>query len=277
MQWLVSMSARRWLLLAPAIFLGGCVENDLSLVIEGNYEPTGDCKPQTTAGTLRPKGRLDIGLASLLNTGYFMYPRVLNQLPTANSALGQVNPMGAIEQNSVTLNGFDVEVIADPGQPITDELPQGVPGQTRFYVQQFGGKLMPGTSYTGPVEVFNANAATYLLNKRVIKPGPSSATEPYQTVTIKIRGRALHSNGRTLLTPWIEFPLELCAFCLALKPGTMLSGYNPATGGLLECPAPDFTGRVIANCAPQQDEASSCCIKDRQLLCGDDIPRGKTM
>lgn len=277
MQWLVSMSARLWLLLAPAFFLGGCAENDLSVVIQGNFEPTGDCLPQTTAGTLRPQGRLDIGLASLLNAGYYMYPRILNQLPTSITALGPVEPMGAIEKNSVSVTGFDVEIIADPGQPITDKLPPGMPGYTRFYVQQYGGKLLPGATYTGPVEVFSANAATDLLNQRVVKPGPSSATEPYQTVTVKLRGRALHTNGRTLLTPWIEFPLELCAFCLALKPGTMLSGYNPATGGLLECPAPDFTGRVIANCAPQQDLVSTCCIKDRQLLCGDDIPRGKTM
>jgi hypothetical protein len=277
------LSLTRWLpavLVALALPLGaGCVENDQSIVITGNFILDDDCLVPTSGGMVRPRGRFDIGLASTLNTGYIMVPRVLNQLPSSlggGGGMGMGGPgMTPIEANHVQLTGFDVDLIADPGQPITNQLPPGVIGLTKLFIPYAGGLVTAnGGTATGAIEVFNSNAASVLLNSRAVKGGSSTVSEPYQTVTVRLRAQVTRAGG-VLYSDWMQMPIELCAFCLANKAGEPgVSGYNPGTGSLFECP--DGTtleeASLASSCLPQQDSVTTCCIKERQVLCGLQIP-----
>jgi hypothetical protein len=279
----------RWLkasLLALALPLGaaGCVENDQSLVIVGNIALGSDCMVQTSGGITRPRGVLDIGLASSLNTGYIMSPRVLNQLPSsvgmAMMTMGNLPGAIPVEANNLQLVGFEVDIIPDPDQPITSQLQPGIPGLTKLSIPYAGGLLtFGGGSFTGTVEVINSNAASVLLSSRAVKGGPSTVSEPYQTLTVRIRARALRAGG-IIFSNWLEQPIEVCAFCLANKPGEPgVSGYNPGTGSLFECPdGTTLDEEVLAtSCLPQQDTVTTCCIKERQVLCGLQIPHKSGM
>jgi hypothetical protein len=275
----------RWLpavLVALVLPLGatGCVENDQSVIITGSFAlDDEDCTVPTSGGTGRARGVFDIGLASSLNDGYIMAVRVQNQLPPTamGGMMGMMGGQGAmpVEMNHIQLVGFEVDLIPDPDQPITAQLPAGVPGVTRLTIPYAGGLITAGGgTVTGPIEVFNSNAASILLSSRAVKGGASTVGEPYQTVTVRLRARTLRS-GSIINSSWFEFPISICAFCLARKAGEPgISGYNPGSGSLFECPEAMMLEEagLISSCLPQQDSSSTCCLKDRQILCGLTIP-----
>ncbi|MCS6915319.1 MAG: hypothetical protein RMK29_18980 [Myxococcales bacterium] len=271
----------QWLpaaLLALALGAAGCVENDQSIVIVGNFSLDGNCEAPIAGGRIRPRGRLDIGLAANLNRGYYMVPRVQNLLPmSAGMVMGGMmggQGMTPVEMNHVWLVGFEVDILPDPGQPITEHLVPGVPGLTRLNIPYAGGQITAmGGSTTGPVEVINPNAAALLLNSRAVRGGPSTLAEPYQTLTVRIRARTLRGGG-IIFSNWLEFPIEICAFCLPTRPDQPgVSAYNPGSGSLFECPdAPVPQETLLSTCLPQQDEVVSCCLKDRSIVCGKQIP-----
>jgi hypothetical protein len=277
------LSPARWLkasLLALALPLGGagCVENDQSLVIVGNFALDDECMAPVSGGKVVPRSIFDIGLASSLNFGYVMAPRVQNQLPSSlgMAMMGMGLPGSTpVEANNIQLVGFEVDIIPDPGQPISSQLQTGVPGLTKLSIPYAGGLItVGGGTSTGPLEVINSNAASVLLSSRAVKGGPSTVSEPYQTLTVRIRARGLRAGG-IIFSNWLEQPVEICAFCLVNKPGEPgVSGYNPGTASLFECP--DGTtleeATLSSSCLPQQDSITTCCIKERQVLCGLQIP-----
>lgn len=275
-------SLARWLpgaALALPLLAAGCVENDQSIVITGNYALESTCLPPTMGGVARGRGRFDIGIASSLNIGYIMVPRVQNMLPSSvgmSSSSGMGVPgMTPVEANNVQLVGFEVDLNADPGQPIANQLPAGVPGLTKLTIPYAGGLIEKGGgTFTGTVEVFNSNAASTLLASRSVSGGPSTVGSPYQTVTARVRARVLRAGG-IIYSNWLELPIEVCAYCLASKPGEGgVSAYNAGTGSLYECPdATTLTEDMLTtSCLPQQDTVTPCCLKDRQVLCGLQIP-----
>jgi len=258
------------ILLAALSLGGGCVENDYSIPITGNFGLDNMCMVPMMATIPVTKGRYDVGLASNLGLGFTMLPRVQNLLMTRTA--------NGVEMNSVQLIGWDVDIIADPGQPISDVLPQGVDGLTRLFIPAYGGQILPGASVIAPVDVINPNAASVLLNSRRIPAGVSTNMQPYQTLTIHLRAR-LTSGGQTISSNAIDFPVEVCAFCLAVKPGEIgVPGYNPGNGSLFDCPDnPVDENTLVTSCTPQQDSASTCCLKGRQVLCGNAVPHKSTM
>lgn len=263
-------------LLGASLCAVGCADNDQSLVITTLFQPLDDCSAPVSSGKVLGRGVFDVGLAALVGQGYVLAPRMVNNLPST-AALNAAGPgtLPATEMNNVFGTGFDVDVVPDPNQPITSVLSPGVPGVTSYSIPIFTGQLnAAGGAATVPIEVINANAATQLLNSQKIRPGVSAATEAYQTLTIRVRARGTHS-GLNVFSNTVVYPLSVCAFCLPLRPGfTGESGYNPANG-LYDCPEPltlDASTVVNPVCSPAQDKASTCCVRDRTVLCGKNIP-----
>jgi hypothetical protein len=273
------------LVMVTGLFGAGCVDNDQSIVILANVIPDDMCELPTSGGKFRGKGIYDIGLSASLNLGYTVGLRVMNAIPPSAGMAGGGGGMGGqgmmpIEMNHVQLVGYEVDIIPDPNQPITSQLPVGVPGLTKLIIPYAGGQITAGGgTITGPVEVINSNAASMLLSSRAVRGGPSTVTEPYQTLTVRVRARVIRGGG-VIYSGWFSFPIEICAFCLARKPGEAgLSAYNAATASLLECPDPMMItdSGLFSTCLPPQDGFSTCCIKERQVLCGLQIPHKAEM
>lgn len=268
-------------LLAAALGAVGCADNDQSLTLMANLAPTDSCMTPAVAGggTAVQVGRgiFDAGIASRLGQGYLMFPQLKNNLPSSlmGAGAGGMGSLPPTEMNNVMGTGFDIDVVPDPGQPITSVLQPGVQGLTSYTIPVYLGLLASGGGgAVAAVEVINANVAALLVNSGKIKPGISAASEPYQTLTVRLRGRAVHA-GSNLFSNWISFPVTVCQFCLALKPGEPgVSGLNP-NNDLFDCPDATMLedAQVIKTCFPAQDKPNTCCRRDRQTLCGKAIPR----
>ena len=82
---------------------------------------------------------------------------------------------------------------------------------------------------------------------------------PSRPLIVHMRAVGLHA-GLTINGGYIDFPLEICRHCLGTPDATCpMAGYAPNTV--------QSTG-----CLPWQDEPSTCCFQNANLLCGANVP-----
>jgi hypothetical protein len=224
----------------------GCVENDQSLFITRFVpaDPTMMCAG-TASGTVgQSQGTLDVGIVGFGYRGFVANIEVQNNLPS------RMIGVTGIEANGVQLTGFDVELVPPPS--LASFLPSS---QRKFTLPSAGGRIAPaGGQVVVPAEILPAQVALLLA------PGLTSAPSlPVVLASIKPLG---DHSGDTLTGPAVEFPIEVCKFCLTPPPQS--------------CPATGFkmTDVILGNqCYPEQDGSVTCCLNAAmQLLCGSHVP-----
>ncbi len=259
-------------LFVTAVFEAGCADSDQGLSILGNYAlDTKTCSaPMATMLKMvqpLPRGTYDIGVALGGDLGYVMNMAVINNLPS------RVNSSN-VELNNLNLVGFEVNLAVDPASPLVPYLPPGQVGLTKRTVSAFGGNLSAGGGVAIAVsEMIGVNVAQALL--KVPKLVPAGPQLNYSEILIQIRARGTGSVGN-VLSNQIEFPVTICNFCLGKKVGASgVPALDITTGTPFDCPQTILNADVVTSCYSQQDNPSSCCLKDQFLLCGSMIPTTK--
>lgn len=270
-------------LLGLGLPLAGCADNDIGVIIFGNYspDPMSCSTPQSMTLSMIPaltRGTYDLGVANLVGTdpSYVMYPLIINQLPKRAGT-------GGIELNNINFSGYEIQLILDPNSGIASLFPPGSPTLNRT-IQVFGGPVSSGggqivagvsaidaTSFVLPI--LKADSKIKDPNKRHLKINET------QTVIVHMRGLStLH--GSTVPTQWIDYPVGICLFCLPDKAGAPgVPAFDPTAAlGVGECPEGGVDPMTVRNtCYPWQDGNASCCVSNGILLCGKDVPAPKKM
>jgi len=249
----------RYGLLLPALLAGlaglaGCTDDDIGLVIEKIVGvETPDCVADPGSNIIRTRGTLDVGLvqAGTLR-GYTLTPVVKNNL------LVPVGTGTTLETNTITVTGFDVELNASPNDDALNAALAGV--QSKFYVPSAAGRLPPGgvSSVAALVEVIPRDIAN-VMGLAITTQGLRSVGPLLVHVRPVGQRASLKLNGG-----FIDFPVDVCKFCLTPVPAP--------------CPATGFPADQIqaGGCFPQQDSAVTCCTSGSTLLCGGAVPKTTT-
>jgi hypothetical protein len=236
--------------LLPLFFaFGGCVQDDLtlSLVHFVPDDPMSNCVVQVSSTTTQTQGLLDVGIvASTGAPGYTVFPVVKNNLnPTMTTGT-----TAQVERNSVTVTGANVEL--KPDASLASAIPAN---QRKFFVAAGAGRLDPqGTAVFG-IEAIPRPVALELAN--VVQTGVGNAI-PRVTASISPVG---DRSGDTIVGAAVDFPIEICKFCLSGTPAA--------------CPAGGFPMADVktGGCLQAQDLNITCCTgAQSQLLCGSDVP-----
>ncbi len=240
------------LLLALSMGAVGCTDDDIALVIKHLAAvKLPDCTADPAGEFAQSRGILDVGMSQFALRGYTIAPVVTNNL---------LVPAGAgttPETNTVTLTGFDVQLIAAPNDVEAQQALAQVPSE--FFVPLTGGRIPPGGASSVAVflEVVPRDVAralgTTIANTGVRSVGPLMA----HFRPVGQRAGAKINGGYT------DFPIDVCKFCLSPPPTTCpTGGFDPvtvATGG----------------CFLQQDASITCCTMGGGLRCGSAVPMAK--
>ena len=217
----------------------GCAEDE-TIAITGVQPVTRMtmCMPMAAAGgmlVLANDGLLDVGIVEGGYGGFVMYPMVRNNLVSMNAT------------DDISLLGFDIEIVLPPANQTALPL-----SQRSFFQPSFGGVVRPG----GEVAV----ELTGVPRQIAVQVGSSITGAEVDPVQMALRMRAVGNHaGSTVMSKFITFPVGLCRYCLT-RP--------------VSCPEkPAKKDQVLlGSCNPAQDAAVTCCVRDKVLLCGDQVP-----
>ncbi len=223
-----------------------CVDNQLSLVISNFAALTteGACAASPTAMVNLNNGILDVGIVSEGYGGYVAGPIVTNRL-LANGTTT------TLETNAIQLTGVEVELRPSPN------LSAAIPNSSRkFFVPAAGGLLKPGASSGLVVEVVPTQLALQLANSVQAGAVP-------ERLIVRIRPVGKHAGVDIDGGP-VDFPLEVCKYCLSQPPVACPSGGLP------------MDQIKLGGCYPAQDQSVTCC-RQQVTLCGADVPVATAM
>lgn len=236
-------------LLPLFLVFGGCVQDDLTVTILHFVpdDPASQCVVQVASTTTLTEGILDVGIvASTGAPGYTVFPVVKNNLPVTMTT----GTTPQVERNAITVTGANVELKPDPS--LAGAIPAN---QRKFFVAAGAGRVDPQGSVVFGVEALPRPLALALANA---VPDGVGSTIP--KVTASVSPVADHS-GDTIVGSAIDFPIQICKFCLSGTPAA--------------CPAGGFDAAQVkaGGCFEAQDQNVTCCTGSQgQLLCGSDVP-----
>jgi hypothetical protein len=247
------MRYARLLPTVPLLFVGcltaGCVNDELGLTITRfmALSPSNMCVADPMASTVSvTRGLLDVGMVlSGAQNGYILAPVLMNNLA--------VNPSTGSPVNTITVTGFDVQLVADPNDPALQAVVP--PGMPPFHIPAAGGQIMPAGQVGVPIEVVGPDLA------KAIAPALSSGAGSTDPLPIMVRVRGVGTHAGVDISGGFEgFPLYVCKYCLQPPPGP--------------CPQTGFPkASVVVTCFPQQDTFETCCIDSAsRLVCGSSVP-----
>ena len=241
------MDRSSWFRIAPLVFAAaGCVENENSLVFIQNQFVTrmNNCAVTPALGIGLSGGLLDVGLVEAGAPGYTMAPILRNNFADRTMVTGT-------NIDNIIITGTDIEV--QPPPALAAMLPRG---QRNYFVPALGGGIAVNTTVGFLVEALPRQVALQLASG-------VTGTEP-DPPRVNLRFRVVGQwNGSTLSTPWLNFPIKLCQFCLS---------------NVFPCPAGGLSAESIAlgGCNPAQDEPVTCCEANGNLFCGPAVPKKAT-
>jgi hypothetical protein len=210
--------------------------------------------PALTTCTLDPavtvsvsRGVLDVGLltASATFSGYQAFGVVSNNIPLRTMT-------GGVEKDAIFLTGADVQLVAQA--PLV--LPSG---QSQFFVPVAAQRLAPNSNGVGE-GVLTVEAIPRQIAAQLAAVVPTGADPTTSLVLARMRPVGQRA-GSDITGNWVEFPIEICKYCLAPPPQACPAMPIPKTQVLL--------GDV---CNPVQDAAVTCCTQGGAVLCGAQVP-----
>ncbi|HVR60921.1 MAG TPA: hypothetical protein VMU50_03430 [Polyangia bacterium] len=220
----------------------GCGLPPHQFFIVQDQVPTAGCVVTTDTTLYRGGGLLDVRLvSSTASEAYGVFPLVRNDLPAPAD--------GESAQNSIELDGFDVDVEAIGTLPAaTDALMQSLAGGNLVHFRlPWSGVLEPG----GGVRAAHVAAIHAELARRIRDTGDLRAAGSYIELGARIRVSGDRS-GNVESDPF-TFPIRVCDGCLI--------------GSVQSCPlaaAPANPGNV---CNVAQDDVVDCCVTGDALTC----------
>ncbi len=227
---------------ALGLLLSGCGLPPHQFFIVQNQVPQAGCVISTETTLYRGQGVLDVRLvSSAASEAYAVFPLVRNDLPAPAA--------GETSQNSIELQGFDVDIVPMGTQPAaTDALLTSLEGGNLTHFRlPWSGVLEPG----GGLRATTVAAISGELARRLRDTGDLRATGSYLQLGARIRV-AGDRSGAVESDPFL-FPIRVCDGCLI--------------GRLESCPlssAPANTGNV---CNVAQDDVVDCCTTGNNLTC----------
>lgn len=247
----------RYARLLPALLAGGlmgCVTDDISLSVNGfaAVTPTTECVADPMTLAFQSRGTLDVGIVEAAQTSGFLIAPVLQ-----NNIIVRTTTMTTTDMDSITVLGFDVELIPDPRDPAVDA---ALPIEQRRFFYPVGGVRIPPGGMRGALFVETISYPLATLIARAIPEGRRPASPSIVARIRPVGQRAgLRLNGAI-----IDFPIDICKFCL--------TSIDP-------CPAGGFDKAAVSNggCFLQQDAVTTCCVQGSSLLCGGAVPTKMTM
>ena len=193
-----------WALVAGGA--GGCTTNSGLLVILQNQQPVVDetshqCTPGSTASTSQVgAGVLDLEVGTA--PAYFAYPLVQNTLPPRAAS------PGAVEPNTVTLDGVRGRVVPPPGFTMT--WPAGCPASID---SPSAGALLPAALFGMTAQVIRPCQAQAIHDQFVSGALPSDLTQQV-TFTIEMHVVGHVPAGDEVTSDDFRFSVRACIGCL---------------------------------------------------------------
>jgi hypothetical protein len=231
--------------------LAGCVDDQsLQIVRFIEPDPLMNCEALPTSMFNRTSGLLDVGIVAAGGfRGYVAAPLVQNNLPSKTVP-------NQIDNNTITVTGTSIDLTVSPS--LSAALPSS---QRSFSTQAAAGTLTPAGQATFFVELVPRQVA--LLLAPSVPTGVPNTQLPVVTAHVKPVG---DRAGTTIVGPEVQFPVEICKFCLTAQPAP--------------CPAGGIPVNQVqkGGCLPEQDQAVTCCTNSSgALLCGSEVPTAAAM
>jgi hypothetical protein len=244
----------KYVLLLLALSAGaGCADDDIGLVVKHFAAvESPDCFADPAGNLLQSRGLLDVGVLDLRGIrGYTIAPVVGNNLllPTAQGTTP--------ETNTVTLTGFDVQLIPPPGDAEMAAAMAQVPPE--FFIPSAGGRIPPGG--VSMVAVF-LEVVPFQVARALAQGLQTTGLRQAGPLIARMRPVGQRA-GAKINGGYIDFPIDICEFCL-----------NP----VVACPPDGFAVEDIRlTCFPGQDLTATCCNSNGVFVCGDEVPKKTTM
>jgi len=193
-----------WALVAGGA--GGCVSNSGLLVILQNQQPVFDetshqCAPGSMASASQVgSGVLDLEVGAA--PAYLAYPLVQSTLPARAAS------PGAVEPNTVTLDGVRGQVVPPPGFDMT--WPAGCPASID---SPSSGSLLPGTTLGLTAQVIRPCQAQTIHDLFVSGALPSDLTQQVRfTIEMRVVGHV--TSGDEVTSDDFRLSVRACIGCL---------------------------------------------------------------
>jgi hypothetical protein len=231
-------------ILCPALaFAFGCGRVPGQFEILNDQIPTpGTCTVPVDPTAYQGQGLLDVSIVrSEFQTAYFFFPLIENNLP---------RPTGDLDSNQIQITGFDVD-IATVGA-VSDSAAAVFASSTaspylHYQTTWSGGVSSGGGQISAMVKAFPVPLAQQLLAAGNLDASPSL------TVNLKIQALGSTNTGRSMQSDPFNFPVSICAGCLAANLGPCPLAATPANAGNA--------------CNAAQDQAVDCCTLNGALIC----------
>lgn len=239
------VTPKTWLsltaLVAGAALQTGCVDNQLSLVISRFSALTTEtsCAAAPEGDVNLNNGILDVGLVAEGYGGYVAGPIVMNRLLATGTT-------STLETNAIQLTGVEVEL--RPSENLAAAIPKN---SRKFFVPAAGGLIPPGGSAGLVVEVVPTQLALAIGNSVATGAVP-------ERIIVRMHPVGKHA-GVDIDGGAVDFPLEVCKYCLSPPPAACPTGGIP------------MDQIKLGGCYPAQDQAVTCC-RSQVTLCGADVP-----
>jgi hypothetical protein len=241
----------------------GCVANDQSLTIDRFIPP--DVSTGTTTTTTQAvcsisatnmfsvsQGILDVGLVQSISIshGYEAFAVVSNNLPDRTTATD-------VQRDAIYLVGTDVELT------LTGSLAGALPAsQQKFSTISAGQRLNPGMMGMGDQVALAVEVIPRQIAEQLAAVVPAGGDPGQQIVIAHVKPVGTKS-GSQVVGAAVDFPIEICKFCLSPPIAACPAGGFPPTTTILP-------GNP---CNVAQDDPVTCCSSGSAILCGAAVPR----
>jgi hypothetical protein len=212
-------------------------------ILNDQIPSTGTCTVPVNPTTYQGQGLLDVSIVrSDFQTAYFFFPLLENNLP---------HPTGDLDSNQIQMTGFDVDIttIGVVSASVAAIFTSSAASPYLHYQTTWSGGISSGGGQLSAiVEAFPVPLAQQLLAAGNLDASPSL------TVNLKIQALGSTNTGRSMQSDPFNFPVSVCAGCLAANLGPCpLSAAPPNPGN---------------SCNPAQDQPVDCCTENGALFCG---------
>ena len=218
--------------------------NDQTLVINGVFPPAGLTTGSSGgcgAGSAEiAMGLLDITLAQSVNTGYLLFPSVLNkQISNASFNRG-------IETNQIILDTARVDIT------LNNATAAGAPANDLSFDETIYAYIRPQESVAVPVELIPADLVKHL----------TLSGNAFAQVSLQFIGQ---SNNNTIKSNTMKFTVNLCMGCLVHNVGACCAAAlnfglcNPGQDAPVDC-CTNSTGATV--CPATAIAGSACSTTD---------------
>ena len=228
--------------LASIAVSGGCVTNDISLVIT-EFVPLidGACGADPASMTLVSRGVYDVGVGSGLGLGYTVGFIVKNNLSTMSGV--------AVDTQVFFVESYDVEL----------EVPTAL--QPAIPIDQRSFNVPTATARIAPAGAIGTHLPVFTPKQVLAMASIPDTLGGFGDLLVHIRPIATRAEEQHTFAA-ATFPLEVCNGCLSGGTLGRSCAALPAKG------SPYHKGN---SCNLAADEAVDCCVNAGQLFCGTDI------